>query len=195
MRGFARREFVFMLLRRMDDYQPELVEVAYTGLGAARADYLAAHHRWQQLLRSRRSPRGLDLYQAVIGPPDAERPVPFGDLTLTAYTWRLPGPWPDLRWEATTGTDGVVLHAWLVRAEPSSAPPPRAPDQVAPWSAVVDDVLGAYPGARQLDPEVASRWVVRTGSGAGAYDLVFVHGLYQVGHPAGASTPPRRTTA
>ncbi|GHJ44372.1 hypothetical protein Cs7R123_17140 [Catellatospora sp. TT07R-123] len=198
MRSFARREFVLMLLRRMDDYQPELVEAAYTGLGAARTDYLAAHHRWQQLLRSRRSPRGLELYRATIGPPDTERPVPYGDLTLTACAWTLPGPWPDLRWEATIGTDGFVLHAWLVRADPAAAPGLAAPDRVAPWSAVVDDVTGAFPGARQLDPEVPGRWVVRADSGGTPYDLVFVHGLYQVGHPAGASTPrrsPRRGAA
>jgi hypothetical protein len=49
MRGFARREFQLMLLRRMADFQPELVARAYAKAGATRADYLAAHNRWQSL--------------------------------------------------------------------------------------------------------------------------------------------------
>jgi hypothetical protein len=179
MRGFARREFQLMLLRRMADFQPELVARAYAELRATRADFLAAHNRWQSLLRSSNAPQGLSLYEAVLGPPDAEREEAIGDVTLTALTWPLTGGiWPDLRWELMVGFGGVILNGWLVRAP--DAPVPSLPgisqlDPTEPWSCVVGDVLAQYPAARQADPDVASRWFVL----AGGQRLVFVHGLLQ----------------
>ena len=169
-----------MLLRRMADFQPELVARAYAAIHATRADYLAAHNRWQSLLRSSRAPHGLSLYEAVLGPPDAEREEAVGDVTLTALTWPLVGGlWPELRWELMVGFGGVVLNGWLVRAP--GAPLPSLPaaarlDRLAPWSCVVGDVLARYPAARQADPDVASRWFVL----AGGQRLVFVHGLLQL---------------
>ncbi len=179
MRGFARREFQLMLLRRMADFQPELVARAYASLHATRADYLAAHHRWQSLLRSGNAPEGLALYEAVLGPPDSEREEAVGDVTLTALSWPLTaGLWPDLRWELMVGFGGAVLNGWLVRA--TGTPVPSLPavgllDQIAPWSCVVGDVLARLPTARQADPDVASRWFVIVGG----QRLVFVHGLLQ----------------
>src|ERR1700754_2990992 len=78
MKGFARREFQLVLLRRMADFQRDLVEDAYTAIGLTRREYLAAHTRWQRMLRSRRAPRGIDLYRAVLGPPDTERTQQLG---------------------------------------------------------------------------------------------------------------------
>ena len=180
MRGFARREFQLMLLRRMADYQPELVARAYGAIRATRADYLAAHNRWQSLLRSSRAPQGLALYEAVLGPPDAERQEAVGDVTLTTLTWPLTGGiWPDLRWELMVGFGGVVLNGWLVRAPDTAVPSLPAVDRldrIEPWSCVVGDVLSRYPAARQADPDVASRWLVF----AGGQQLVFVHGLLQL---------------
>ncbi len=180
MRGFARREFQLMLLRRMADFQPELVERAYAAIRATHADYMAAHNRWQSLLRSSNAPQGLALYEAVLGPPDAEREEAVGDVTLTALTWPLAGGlWPDLRFELMVGSGGVVLNGWLVRAPDSpvpSFPPPDRLEQLGPWSCVVGDVLARYPAARQADPGVPSQWYVL----AGGQRLVFVHGLFQV---------------
>jgi hypothetical protein len=88
VRGFARREFQLMLLRRMADFQPELVARAVAKAGATRAEYLAAHNRRVSLLRSLSAPQGLALYEAVLGPPDAEREEAVGDVTLTALRGR-----------------------------------------------------------------------------------------------------------
>jgi hypothetical protein len=172
VRGFATREFQLMLLRRMADFQPLLVEDAYTAIGATRADYMAAHNRWQTMLHSRRAPRGLSLLKAVLGPPLSDRAVPVGDLNLTAYLWRLP-MWPDLRWEALVEDGGGVLNSWLVRPSPLTAMPPV--DRLAPWSIVVNDAVTGYEGAEQVNPDVPVQWLVRLGD----KELWFVHGLLQ----------------
>lgn len=173
MRGFATREYQLMLLRRMADFQPLLVEDAYTAFGATRAQYLAAHNRWQSMLFSKRAPRGLDLLQAVLGPPESARPVPVGDVAVTACYWRLP-LWPELRWEALIGDGDVVLNAWLVRPEPLTNLPP--PSELPPWSCVIGDALHSYEDAQQVNPDVPVQWLVR----AGGRELWFVHGLLQL---------------
>ncbi|WP_147433153.1 hypothetical protein [Catellatospora citrea] len=180
MKGFARREFQLMLLRRMSDYQPQLVQAACAELSATHTQYMQAHHRWQTMLRSRSAPKGLSLYEAALGPADERQPVPYGDAVLTAHRWRLAGLWPQLRWEALVGTDDIVLHGWLVRA-PDTAVPELGPVQgLAPWSCVVDDVLARYPAARQRDPQVPARWAVDIPADSGGmYQLTFVHGLLQ----------------
>ncbi len=169
-----------MLLRRMADFQPELVEAACAELSATHAEYMAAHNRWQTLQRSRSAPKGLALYEAVLGPAEQRRQVPYGDAMLTAHQWRLPGLWPDLRWEALVGTEGFVLHGWLVRSADALVPELGAVDRLAPWSCVVGDVLARFPDARQRDPEVPARWGVDVPDAAGAvHRLMFVHGLLQ----------------
>jgi hypothetical protein len=47
VRGLARRESCFVLLRRMADVRPDLVPEAMPRLGATRAEAHAAHTRWQ----------------------------------------------------------------------------------------------------------------------------------------------------
>jgi hypothetical protein len=167
--GFARREFQLMLLRRMADFQPLLVEAAYTELGATHGEYMAAHNRWQSMLHAKRAPRGLELYRAALGPPDTQaRRV--GDVTVTACSWPLGGLWPDLRWEVVVGVDNVVLHGWLVRAAGTSLP-----GSFAPWSCVVGDVLHHFPDAHQIDPDIPAQWTVHNGRS----QFWFVHGLLQ----------------
>ena len=173
MRGFARREFQLMLLRRMADFQPELVAGAFAKVGATRAEYLAAHNRWVSLLRSSSAPQGLALYEAVLGPPEAEAEHVIGDVTLTALTWPLAGLWPDLRWELMVGFGGAVLNGWLVRA-PDAAVPELS--RLDPWTCVVGDVLARFPTALQADPAVPSRWIIDLNGQC----LTFVHGLLQV---------------
>jgi hypothetical protein len=170
MKGFARREFQLMLLRRMADFRPDLVAAAREELGASLAEYLRAHHRWQSMLRSTRAPRGLELYRAALGPPDAQRDIEFGDVTTVACSWRLPGLWPELRYEVVVGEAGVVLSGALVRAEHSP------PEVLTPWSCVVADVVTRFPEARQVDPDVPSQWLVCLDQ----RELWFVHGLLQV---------------
>ncbi len=168
MNGFARREFQLMLLRRMADFQPDLVEEAIERLGATHAEYMAAHNRWQSMLHARRAPRGLDLYRATLGPPESEEDRRVGDVTVTACQWRLAGLWPDLRWEAVVGVGRVVLHGWLVRAT-------GTPALGEAWGCVVGDVLDRFPEARQRDPDVPTQWLVELGDS----QWWFVHGLLQ----------------
>jgi hypothetical protein len=175
MQGFARREFQLMLLRRMADFQPDLVEAARTELGATHAEYMAAHNRWVSMQHSRRAPRGLSLVTAALGPPDEERAIEVGDVTVTRCHWRLPGLWPDLRWEAMVGERGVVMGSSLVRADDSPVPELPAPSALAPWSCVLGDVLARFPEGEPADPDVPSQWLVRIGR----YQLWFVYGLLQ----------------
>ena len=189
MNGFARYEFQLMLLRRMADFQPDLVAVACAELGASRAQYLAAHTRWQRMLRSAHGPRGIGLYRAVLGPEDDERSRRWGDSTLSVHTWRLsPGPWPGLRWEVIAGHGGAVLQGWLVRPPGEAVPELPAPDRLAPWSCVVNDALARYPDARPVEPDAPSRSVIEVGAEPGRrYRLVFVHGLFQLARHAGSA--------
>jgi hypothetical protein len=185
VQDFARREFELMLLRRMADFQPDLVEAACDELGVSHGEYMAAHNRWQSMLRSKRSPRGLALYQAVLGPPDTERPTRYGDATLTMCTWQLPGLWPDLRWETTVGVGGAVLHEWLVRSPDYPVPELPAPERLAPWSCVVGDVATRFPQARPADPQTPSQWLVFvTDEQNREWRLTFVHGLVQTTVPS-----------
>jgi hypothetical protein len=174
--GFARREFAMTLLRRMEDYQPELVRDAYTRLGATKAGYRQAFNRWQTMQHSARAPRGLDLLHAVLGPEDRLESVRFGDVTATVAHWRLP-LWPDLRWQAIIGAANVVVDSTLVRAP--DTPKPALPEPPAPWSCVIADTLARWPKARQVDPEVPSRWLVETDH----HRLWFTHGLLQLAEP------------
>jgi hypothetical protein len=162
-----------MVLRRMADFQPELVIRAYGQLAASRAQAHAAHTRWQRMLRSRRAPKGLDLYRAVLGPPQSRQQLRLGDATATAVSWRLPDLWPDLRWVAVVGIGEVVMHAQLER----DGPVPRLPAaaRLTPWSCSLGDVLRRYPDAEQIDPDVPTQWLVRVAD----VELWFVHGLLQ----------------
>ncbi|NUT33932.1 MAG: hypothetical protein HOV79_12750 [Hamadaea sp.] len=173
MRGFARREFQLMLLRRMADFQPDLVEEAEALLDATHAEAMRAHNRWQSMVRSQRAPQGLALLQSVLGPPEASRPRQVGDVTVTLCSWELRGLWADLAWQATVGDADVVLHAELVRL-------PDAPElesvQLTPWSCVIGDVLRAHPHARQRDPQTPSQWLIELDG----QRLWFVHGLLQL---------------
>jgi hypothetical protein len=182
-----------MLLRRMADFQPELVAAAHEELGASPAQSMAAHNRWQSLLHSRTAPRGTRLYQAVLGPPDGERVVELGDVAAVEWTWRLPVLWPDLRWQVITAGD-AALGGTLVRASESVVPPLSKPEGLAPWSCVVGDVVVRQPDARHIDPETFSWWAMRLPSG---HELWFVYGLLQEvrapgAEPAARVRPPSR---
>ncbi len=169
-----------MLLRRMADFRPELVAEACSELGATHAQYMAAHNRWQTMLHSVRAPKGLRLYVAVLGPPEGQEEVRFGDATVSRYEWRLPGVWPQLRWQVTVGVQDVVLHGWLVRAAGEPVPPMTQVAALAPWSCVVGDVTQRFTQAAQRDPDIPSQWLVTVQG----QELWFVHGLLQTVRPA-----------
>jgi hypothetical protein len=175
MRGFARREFELMLLRRMQDFHPDLVVAALERLDASRADLRAAHRRWQELMHSTRYPGDVRQFTIALGPPDSERTVPFGEVELLASRWALPVLWPDLAWEVVTDLDRTVLHTWLVRDSGAPSVPLEDLATIPPWSCVVSDLTSAHPAAEQVDLQLNSRWGVVVG------DLLatFVWGLFQ----------------
>ena len=185
MRGLARREFCLVLLRRMADVRPDLVAEALPRLGASRAEAHAAHTRWQALQHARRAPRGLALRTAVLGPPEEIEDRRFGDLDVQVRRWPLP-LWPHLMWEVLSGPGGSVLHEHLARGPGSPVPPARAGELLV-WEHVLDDVVD-LPGARSVDPGVATRWEVHLPGGEQA---AFVWGLLQeVRPPRSASGQP-----
>lgn len=162
MYGLARREFCLVLLRRMADLRPDLVTEALPRLFADPSQARAAHQRWQALRHAPRGPRGVALHTAVLGPPEVQQDRRFGDLDLVVRRWPLP-LWPHLAWELLAGPDGTVLHEQLVRA-PGSTVPAAAPGDLRVWEHVVEDV-SALPGARDVDPGVATRWEVHLPGG------------------------------
>ncbi|HEY5783971.1 MAG TPA: hypothetical protein VIT65_04270 [Microlunatus sp.] len=183
MRDFGPWEFQLMLLRRMADFQPGLVSAALNEMGATRAQQRAAHHRWQQLVRSARFDHGIPGIRAALGPPesDAERDTSYGPVRV--QRWRLPSLWPDLRWSVLSGLTGTVLRSELVRfrarepALPSSTSPP------APWSLVVADTAARL--AHHRDDTITSRTVLWLPSrDRDSLRLTFVWGLLQEAVPA-----------
>jgi hypothetical protein len=183
VRGFGPLEFQLMLLRRMADYQPALVEDAVRTLGQPRSAVRDANRRWQAMLHSRTFPGGLTRLRLVLGPPVTEFEQEFGDLTQVVARWRLP-LWPDLRFEAIALPDGPVLQEWLVRPDPGTRPALSRPADVRPWSCVVGDLEASFSCSHE-EGDAPSRWTVTFLFPNGApearlYVARFTWGLVQV---------------
>jgi hypothetical protein len=183
MRGFGPLEFQLMLLRRMADYQPGLVEDAVRGLGQPRLAVRDANRRWQAMVRSRTFPGGLARLRLVLGPPEVLLPTEFGDLSSEVAWWRLP-LWPDLRYEAIAVPGGPVLQEWLVRPDGATGPRLAVAADARPWTCVVSDVDEGFGPARHEDGDAPSRWSVeftaRDGAGRRRRHLArFTWGLLQ----------------
>lgn len=181
--GFGTTEFQLVLLHRMRDYQPELVEDARERLGVGRSQQREANARWQAMVRSRRAPGGIRRYLLVLGEPAARTTARVGDLMCMLTQWELP-LWPDLRWEVLTGPDNAVVNDWLVRAPDSAAPKLPTSGRLEPWSCVVGDVERAYSSIRHHEGSAPSRWTVEyTAQEADGRPVVwlarFVYGLVQ----------------
>ncbi|MFC5890640.1 hypothetical protein RMN57_00045 [Kitasatospora sp. CM 4170] len=158
--AFGATEFQLVLLRRMADFNPGLVEEAVRRLGATRAVMREANKRWQAMVRAPRFPRGAARYAAVLGPAEAVVPRRIGDLPCTARQWALP-LWPDLRFEILLGpaeTGSPLLNEWLVRGP--GAPPPvlRTLADLTPWSCVVADLGAAFPSAVPREGSAPTRF-------------------------------------
>lgn len=178
MRGFARREFQLVLLRRMADYTPDRVEAARERLGASPADQRDANRHWQKMNHSRTAPRGMTRLRAVLGPPEDTERVPVGDITCEAARWPLT-LWPDLRFEALIAPGGAVWHEWLVRAPGHPIPPVDRLATLTPWSCVVGDVMTRLPDATPLEGDAPTRWQLTRTESATTYHAHFVYGLLQ----------------
>ncbi|MGP4026993.1 hypothetical protein [Actinomadura sp. 3N407] len=178
MKGFARREFQLVLLRRMADYQPGLVEDAMRELGASRTEMREVNARWQRILRSRTFPRGLRRYEAVLGPPASVAQRRLGDVACDVARWPPLTLWPGLRFEIMMAPDGSVMHEWLVR---DGVPAPRLEtvDDLVPWSCVVGDVDECFGTVAHQDGDVPSRWHATITTSGDTYVAHFVWGLLQ----------------
>ncbi|WP_433467678.1 hypothetical protein [Spirillospora sp. CA-128828] len=180
MKGFARREFQLVLLRRMADYQPGLVEDAMRSLDASRTEMRSVNARWQRIVRSRTFPRGRRRYEAVLGPPAAVEERPIGDVACEVAWWPPLSLWPGLRFEIMMGPDGAVMHEWLVRDDGVPVPRLKSVHDLVPWSCVVGDVDERFGAVAHQDGEVPSRWhATLTGPDGATYAAHFVWGLLQ----------------
>lgn len=119
---FGPREFQLVLLRRMADFQQDLVLEALAELGSGRAEMREANRRWQAMLRSPRGRRGaVARYRSVLGPPERAGRRSLGDLDCEVLAWPVP-LWPDLRFEVLSVPGGGVVTEWLVRAPGAPGP-------------------------------------------------------------------------
>ncbi|MET9381457.1 hypothetical protein ABZY09_10265 [Streptomyces sp. NPDC002928] len=154
---FTPWHFQLVLLRRMADHNPDLVDDARRRLGASLADMREANKRWQAMLRSPRARSAASRYRSVLGAPESVTPRRIGDLDCEARQWPLP-LWPDLRFEVLVGPNGAVWNEWLVRAPGAPGPELRAVDDLRPWSCTVDEAARAFAPARPLEGTAPTRW-------------------------------------
>ncbi|KAB7850290.1 hypothetical protein J7W19_09915 [Streptomyces mobaraensis NBRC 13819 = DSM 40847] len=154
---FTPLDFQLVLLRRMADHQPGLVEDALRRLDTGRAAMREANRRWQAMLRSPRRRGAGARYRSVLGPPESVTERRIGDLTMEAAAWPLP-LWPDLRFEVLTAPGGAVWNEWLVRAPGAASPEPRTVEELRPWSCTVDEVARAFAPARPMEGTAPTRW-------------------------------------
>jgi hypothetical protein len=156
---FGRLDFELMLLRRMADHQPALVEDKVRGLGLTRADVRIANRRWQAMIRSRTFPADNRRYRLVLGNPVTVYEREFGDLRSEVTQWEMQ-LWPDYWFETIAIPGGCpVLQGWLVRA-PGEAPPPevRTVADLRPWGCVVAEVERWFGPVRHAEDNTPSRW-------------------------------------
>ncbi len=187
------REFQLILLRRMADFHPELVEQARRALDADVAEMRAVNAHWQRMQRSRAFRGGLSALRGFLGAPVAEEQRRIGDLTCQVTRWKLP-LWPDLLYEALTGVGGIVLAEQLVR-DPAAAPP-RLENigDLTPWSCVIGDVERAFGPVRHRDGSAPSRWTTDFAAPGEdgkpvAASAEFVWGLLQTVHRVEGNEP------
>ncbi|MEV6328759.1 hypothetical protein [Streptomyces sp. NPDC051909] len=142
---FGPREFQFVLLRRMADHQPALVDDALRGLGATHTEMREANKRWQAGAHARRGPGEFARYHRALGEPEARRPV-RGDVLrgdAEAWLWRVP-LWPELRFTVLVGPGRAVWSRTLTRAPGAPVPELRTAADLRPWGCTIDEVWRAF---------------------------------------------------
>ncbi|QNE77617.1 hypothetical protein F0344_26155 [Streptomyces finlayi] len=177
---FGPLEFQLVLLRRMADHQPELVEEARQELSASLADMREANRRWQAMVRAPRGRGTLRRYRSVLGEPERSVRREVGDLECDALFWPVP-LWPGLRFEVMAAPGGAVWNEWLVRAPGEPGPELRTVEDLRPWSCTVDEVARAFAPARPMEGSAPTRWALAiTDHGSGRpYVAEFTWGLFQ----------------
>lgn len=182
----TRAEFPLVLLRRMADYQPLLVERARTELGYDVTEMRAVNATWQRMLRSRGSRGPLGQLHSVLGKPEQIVRRKVGDAQCRCEQWELP-LWPDLRFEAFIGPGDILLKEHLVRAPDSPRPEPKTLEDLTPWSCVLGDVAIALGPMRQLEGSAPTHDLALVEIGPEPKTTIaveFVYGLLQLARPA-----------
>lgn len=154
---FTPLHFQLVLLRRMADHNPDLVEDARRELGVSLADMREANKRWQAMVRSPRARGAAARYRSVLGAPESVVTRTVGDLDCEAWLWPVP-LWPDLRFEVLLAPNGAVWNEWLVRAPGAASPPLRTLSDLTPWSCTADEAARAFAPARPLEGTAPTRW-------------------------------------
>ncbi|SDO18573.1 hypothetical protein SAMN04487981_1092 [Streptomyces sp. cf386] len=154
---FTPRDFQLVLLRRMADHNPDLVDDARRQLGVSLAEMREANKRWQAMVRSPRARGAASRYRSVLGAPESVVTRKVGDLECEAWLWPVP-LWPDLRFEVLLAPNGAVWNEWLVRAPGAPGPTLRTLSDLAPWSCTVDEAARAFAPARPLEGTAPTRW-------------------------------------
>ncbi|WP_046729091.1 hypothetical protein [Streptomyces humi] len=177
--GPMRLDFQLVLLRRMADHNPDLVDDARRELGASLADMRETNKRWQAMVRSPRSRSAAARYRSVLGPPEWETKRAVGDLECAVWQWPL-ALWPTLRFEVLVGSGGAVWNEWLVRAPGAPAPTLETYADLTPWSCTIDEAARAFAPARPLEGTAPTRWgLALTLPGGGQAVAEFTWGLLQ----------------
>ncbi|MGW8888924.1 hypothetical protein [Streptomyces sp. NPDC055749] len=177
---FGPLEFQLVLLRRMADHQPELVEDARQELSASLAEMREANRRWQAMVRAPRGRGTLRRYRSVLGEPEMSVRRKVGDLECDALFWPVP-LWPALRFEVMAAPGGAVWNEWLVRAPGEAGPELSTVEDLRPWSCTVDEVARAFAPARPMEGSAPTRWALAiTDPGSGRRHVAeFTWGLFQ----------------
>ncbi|TXS42388.1 hypothetical protein [Streptomyces sp. OR43] len=177
---FGPREFQLVLLRRMADHQPGLVEDARHELSATLAEMREANRRWQAMSRAPRGRGALRRYRSVLGEPESSQRRTVGDLECDALFWPVP-LWPDLRFEVMVAPGGAVWNEWLVRAPDAASPVLGRAGELRPWSCTVNEVARAFAPARPMEGSAPTRWALAiTDAATGTpYVAEFTWGLFQ----------------
>ena len=176
-----------MLLRRMADYQPRLVEDARGRLGFDVSEMRAVNATWQRMLRSRHSRGSLGQLHSVLGKPVDVLARKVGDVECRCEQWELP-LWPELRFEAFIGPGDMLLKEHLVRAPGAARPVLSVLSDLTPWSCVLGDMAVAFGRLRQLEGSAPTRdlALVEVDDGSGTKVTVateYVYGLLQSARP------------
>jgi hypothetical protein len=184
-------EFQLVLLRRMADYQPQLVEDARARLGFDVTEMRAVNATWQRMLRSGNSRGPLGRLHSVLGKPVDVVARKVGDMQCRCEQWELP-LWPELRFEAFIGPGDMLLKEHLVRAPGAPRPALTMLSDLTPWSCVLGDVAVAFGRLRQLEGSAPTRDLVlvevevEVGDGSRTKVTVateYVYGLLQSARP------------
>ena len=154
---FTPLDFQLVLLRRMADHNPDLVEDARHELGVSIADMREANKRWQAMLHSPRGRAAASRYRSVLGAPESVLTRRIGDLDCEALLWPVP-LWPGLRFEVLLAPNGSVWNEWLIRAPGTPGPELRTLEDLTPWSCTVDEAARAFAPARPLEGTAPTRW-------------------------------------